>query len=347
MGSNRSRVTMRDVATLARVDAAIVSRVLRRDPTLVVRQETRERVLAAVAKLDYRPNPAARSLRTARSNAYGLIIPDFHNTVYASIIEGAQHAALSMNCALLIGSLSTSAVAARKFADVLGSGTVDGLLIGGTASAEPLVQLFRDSGRPVLSVNRRLPGINRYVVLDDTAAARICVEHLLALGHTKIAHIAGPRDSDTAERRQTGYEAALTDAGVSVAISYVTCAEYDPASGYDAMRRLLTTENRPTAVFVANVTSALGALRAAHELGLDVPSDVSIVSVHDTKLAEFATPPLTVVRMPLYELGSRALELLANTQPQEAISEVVSAPLQLIVRESTAPPPEARPGSAT
>jgi LacI family transcriptional regulator len=329
---------MRDVAKLAQVDVAVVSRVLRHDPTLSVRQETRERVHAAVAKLGYRPNPAARSLRTARAGAYGLVIPDFHNAVYAGIIEGAQNAALDLDCALFTAGLATPAADARKFADVLGHGTVDGLLIAGSVSAEVLVGQFQNNGRPVLSVNRRLPGMNRYVILDDSAAARIGVEHLLALGHRKIGHIAGPRDSDTAERRLEGYEAALAGAGLSVPMSFVAHAAYSPSSGYEAMRRLLAQDNRPTAVFVANVTSALGALRAAQEAGLEVPGDVSLVSVHDAELAEYASPPLTVVSMPLYQLGARALELLATTQPQDVIQEVVSTPVELVVRQSAAPP---------
>jgi LacI family transcriptional regulator len=334
---------MRDVARLAQVDVAIVSRVLRQDPTLSVRQETRERVRQAAAKLDYRPNPAARSLRTARASAYGLIIPDFHNTVYAGIIEGAQDTALGLDCALFTASLGSPNAAARKFADVLGYGMVDGLLVAGSVNVEALVQRFRDNGQPVLSVNRRLPGMDRYVVLDDTAAARTGVDHLLALGHTKIAHIAGPRDSDTAERRLEGYEAALASADVSVPMSFVAHAAYSPPSGYEAMRRLLAQDDRPTAVLVANVTSALGALRAIHEADLEVPDDISLVSVHDSDLAEFASPPLTVVSMPLYQLGARALELLAGTEPQDVIHEVVSAPLRLIVRQSTAPPRTKRP----
>lgn len=338
MGRDGSQVTMRDVAKLAHVDAAVVSRVLRSDPTLSVRQETRDRIHAAVTKLDYRPNPAARSLRTSRANAYGLIIPDFHNTVYAGIIEGAQQAALDRNCALLTASWATPNVATDKFADVLGNGTVDGLLLAGSVSADVLVQLFHDGGRPVLSVNRRLPGMGRYVILDDAAAARTGVEHLLDLGHTKIGHIAGPRDLDTAERRLEGYETALASAGATAPLSYVEHAAYSPASGYDDMRKLLAHHDPPTAVFVANVTSAVGALRAIHEARLDVPGDISVVSVHDTDLAEFASPPLTVVSMPLHQLGHRALELLADTRPQEEVNEVVSAPLELIARASTARP---------
>jgi LacI family transcriptional regulator len=329
---------MRDVAKLAQVDVAVVSRVLRQDPTLSVREETRERVRRAAAKLDYRPNPAARSLRTSKASAYGLIIPDFHNTVYAGIIEGAQDAALSLDCALFTASISSPNAAPRKFSDVLGYGKVDGLLVAGSVNVEPLIQRFHDNGQPTLSVNRRVPGMDRYVILDDTAAARTGVDHLLELGHTKIAHIAGPRESDTAERRLAGYEAALDAADISVPMSFVAHAAYSPASGYEAMRRLLAQDDRPTAVFAANVTSALGALRAIGEAGLKVPGDISLVSVHDSDLAEFASPPLTVVSMPLYQLGVRALELLAGTDPQDLVHEVVSAPVQLVVRQSTQSP---------
>lgn len=332
------RVTMRDVARLAGVDVAVVSKMLSGDTSLSVRAETRDRVLDAVSKLDYRPNYAARSLRRSRADAFGLIVPDFHNSVYSGIIDGAQAAAHAMNFALLTVSADGADEDGAGFADLLGNGTIDGLLVAGSARVDELVRLFRHSGRPVLSVNRRIPSVDRFVILDDFSAARLAASHLIELGHTRVGHIAGPRETDTATRRLDGFASAMADAGLSVPTSYLVHADYSPRGGFQAMRGLLEQPDPPQAVLVANVTMALGALSAAHAAGIAVPDDLSMISIHDLDLAEYATPPLTVVRMPIYELGRLAVELLATTDPNAAIERVVDTPLELILRQSTRAP---------
>jgi LacI family transcriptional regulator len=336
------RVTMRDVAKLAGVDVAVVSKMLSGDSSLSVREETKARVLDAVSKLDYRPNYAARSLRRSRADAFGLIVPDFHNSVYSDIIDGAQAEAHAMNFALLTVSANSADAEGSRFADLLDNGTIDGLLVAGSAKADELVRLFRRNGRPVLSVNRRIPGIDRFVILDDYAAAQKAVRHLVELGHTRIGHIAGPRDTDTATRRLDGFNAAMQEAGLSVPTSYLVHADYTPRGGFQAMGELLRLDDPPQAVLVANVTSALGAISAAHALGVRISEDLSIISIHDLDLAEYAAPPLTVVRMPIYEMGRLAVQLLAQTGPNDVVKRVVDAPLELIVRKSTGRPGGAR-----
>lgn len=329
------RATMRDVAQLAGVDVAVVSKMLSGDSTLSVRPETRERVLRAVAQLEYRPNYAARSLRRSRADAFGLIVPDFHNSVYSGIIKGAQDAAHARNLALLTVSADRESTEGAEFTDLFGTGTIDGLIVAGSAQADDLVRLFRRSGLPVLAVNGRIPGLDRYVILDDFSAARLAVRHLVELGHTRIGHIAGPRDLDTSVRRLDGFRSAMDEAGLTVPMSYVVHADYTPRGGYHAMQTLLELDEPPAAVLAANVTSALGAMSAAHAAGVDVPRDLSIISIHDLDLAEYATPPLTVVRMPIYEMGTEAVQLLADTPAADVIERVVDAPLELIERQST------------
>jgi DNA-binding LacI/PurR family transcriptional regulator len=330
---NGKRVTILDVARLAGVDRSVVSKVLSGDTKLSVRPETRDRVLDAVRKLDYKPNYAARSLRTSRASAYGLIVPDFENSVYSRIIEGAQDAALAIDCVLLSASVNSPGVAIRKLADVLGNGTVDGLLIAGTTESEELVRLFRAHGRPVLSLNRRIPGLDRYLVLDDERASEVATRALLALGHERIGHVAGPRHSDTAERRLEGFLRAMGSDGHYV--HPIAHADYTPRGGYLAMQQLLALPDRPTGVVVANVASAIGALSAAQAAGVRIPDDLSVISVHDNNLAEYASPPLTVVRMPLYELGRRGIELITAHPADAEIREVVREPLDLVERGST------------
>jgi LacI family transcriptional regulator len=332
------RSTLTDVAQLAGVDKAVVSRVVNADPLLAIRPETRARVEAAIKELDYRPNVAARTLRTARTGTIGLFIPDFANPVYAEIITGAESAALAHGQLLVTASSSVTRHRAQTYLDLLGQGRVDGLLLAGDPVSPREKEALDAFGLPYLFLNRRDPGVDRYVVLDDVRAAAMAVTRLLDLGHTRIAHIAGPASADTAARRLAGYEQALRSRGLPVETDLVVTADYTPQGGADAVRRLLATGVRPSAVFVANVASAIGVLRALQDAGLAVPRDVSVVAVHDLPLAAHLAPPLTTVRMPLRELGARAIELLLSADPSAAITEVVASPIELVERESTAPP---------
>jgi DNA-binding LacI/PurR family transcriptional regulator len=210
--------------------------------------------------------------------------------------------------------------------------------VAGSAQATELVRLFRKSRRPVLFVNQRSAGLDRYVILDDAAAAQQAVRHLVELGHTRIGHIAGPRDLDTSTRRLDGFTAAIEEAGLSVPTSYVIHTTYTPRGGYQAMRSLLELDVPPQAIFAANVTLALGAMSAAYAAGVRIPDELSMISIHDLDLAEYASPPLSVIRMPIYEMGQLAVQLLSSTPPDEPIQRVVEAPLELIARQSTSSP---------
>jgi LacI family transcriptional regulator len=332
------RVRLIDVARHAAVDISVVSRVINNDPRLNIREGTRVRVLGAIQDLGYVPNAAARSLRTARAGALGLFLPDHANPVYAEIISGANAAATARGYALLTG---TAEVTPRTFLDLLGQGRVDGLLLAGDALDPSVRDALEGHGVPYLLLNRRIAGSRRYVILDDDKAARLAVRHLINLGHTRIAHLAGPSAADTARRRRAGFAAALGEAGLPHDPSLVVSADYTPHGGAAAMSALLARADPPTAVVVANMAAAIGALSAARGHGIAVPDDVSVVAIHDSALSGYLAPPLTTVRMPLDALGRRAVELLV-TQPFEApIEEIVSGPIELVVRESTAPP---RPG---
>ncbi|GAA1615564.1 LacI family DNA-binding transcriptional regulator [Actinoplanes couchii] len=335
------RVTLVDVAKLATVDKAIVSRVINEDPALVIRQETRDRVIDAIRTLGYRPNIAARSLRTAKAGTLGLVIPDFANPVYAEIITGAESAALDRGHVLVTGSTSGSRNGMDRYLELLGQGRVDGLLLAGPTSAREH-QKLQSLGLPWMMVNRRDTGDHhRYVILDDAHAAKLAVEHLLSLGHRRIGHVAGPTGADTAKRRAAGYRQAMKTAGITVRPADVARGDYTSGGGAEAMGSLLANAEKsgtPTAVFVANVAMAVGVLDTLRRAGLRVPADVSVVAVHDLPLAEHLNPPLTTVRMPLQQLGGRAVELLLSRAPEEQVTEVVSTATELVLRESTAPP---------
>jgi LacI family transcriptional regulator len=328
----RMRVTLADVARLACVDPSVVSRVINEDDRLVIKPETRERVVQAIEELRYTPNAAARSLRTAQSGTFGLLIPDFTNPIYAEIIKGAEQAANTQDALLLTG----TALADRpeRYVRMLVSGQIEGLLLASDRMSPAAIESIVGTGRPIVSVNQRIPGIHRMILADDERASQMVVEHLVSLGHTRIAHIRGPRDSDTARRRLNGYRRALKAAGLTE--SCIVGDGYTSEAGAAAMIKLISLRQRPTAVLVANVAAAVGALSAARRAGVRVPRDISVAAIHDLPLAGNLVPALTTVRMPLAEMGRRGM-LALFAQDAAGGRTVVREATELIIRESTGP----------
>jgi LacI family transcriptional regulator len=185
-------------------------------------------------------------------------------------------------------------------------------------------------------VNRAVPDVDRYVVLDDEKASRMAVDHLVELGHTRIALIGGPAGADTSVRRLLGFERACRDRGLEQLAEPIS-GEYTAVGGREAMSRLLRADLGLSGVVAANLPSAVGALQALDQAGVRVPDDLSVVAIHDADLAGLVRPGLTTVQMPLTQLGARAIELLATSSPSASINEVVDEPMRLVVRDSTGP----------
>jgi LacI family transcriptional regulator len=340
-GSGTRRTTIGDVARHARVDKAIVSRIVNADRRLSVRPETRARVEAAIAELHYVPNSTARTLRTSKTRTFGLLIPDFANPVYAEIIAGAEMAAAREGFVLMTASTATHVSTSdrpTRYLDILDRDRIDGLLIAGGHQDSRALNRLTEVGLPWLIVNNRDTSLKRYVALDDRRAAFMATNHLLGLGHRAIAHIAGPDDSETAARRLAGYQDAMAGAGLPVDEWQIQRADYTPQGGFDAALELVRHSRAMTGLFVANVSSAVGAIDALHRNGIEVPRDVSVIGLHDHALAMHLVPSLTTVRMPLRELGERSVELLRTTEPSAPVEEILDGPIEIIVRDSTAPP---------
>jgi LacI family transcriptional regulator len=328
------RPTLVDVARLAGVDKALVSRVVNADPTLNIRPTTRERITVAIRELEYRPHAVARSLRTDRAKTVGLFVPDFANPVYAEIISGADAAALALGNVLMIGAEHTGNADPKAFLTLLDQSRVDGILLAGGSVSTEQQRVLTDQGVPWLLVNRRSSQANRYIVLDDEHASRLAVNHLIEYGHSRIAHVGGPLGSDTAERRRDGYLDAMKHAGFDDLI-LLEPSDYSPQGGAEATARLLESNPDISGIFVANVASAIGVLGELARRGVTVPAEVSVVALHDLPLAAHLVPSLTTVSMPLRTLGARAVDLLLSTDPYESVREVVSEPIVLIQRMST------------
>lgn len=341
--------TLKDVARQAGVDASTASRVLRGADDRPVRAETRDRVLEAARQLGYRANGVARSLRTRRTETIGLVVPDIANPTFGVIFTGIQAvvAEVGWHCVLVDGRPTGRTAAWDRLAL---EGRVDGLLVFVATIRDPTVRHLARAGFPMVLVNRRSHGIAGSVVMDDARGSAVAVEHLAALGHRRIGHIAGPPTTDTGQRRLQGFREALDRLGLPFRERWLAETDYSEAGGQAAMQRLLEAsgDKRPTALYVASFLSGVGALRVLTDAGLRVPDDISIVVSDELSLASYTAPPLTTIRFPLARMGEEATRMLLQRIGGAPLDDVVLDEVpQLVVRGSTAPPaPEPRRSGA-
>lgn len=332
--------TVSDVARLAGVSAGTVSRILNGDETLRVRPATRDKVIEAARALDYTPNHAARSLRRSRGGILGIAVHDTTNPVYSAIMAGAQHAAIEAGYMLVIADVDALATDETLFRRVISSGALDGLLLQRLgSSADVFVARVASARMPFVLINEPPGGDSATVSADDVAAARIGTDHLLDLGHRAIGLLRTAPDHARSRERALGWTQALAARGIVADPTSIFDGGTSIHDGYGAMAALLETGPRVTAVLVSNALFALGALRACADRGVRVPEDLSMVAIHDTELSEASIPRLTVVAMPLEEMGRAAIALLvdqmAGAPPQQLVLR--DPPPHLIVRESTGP----------
>lgn len=333
------------MARLAGVDPSTVSRVLRGDPAQHVRPETRERIVEAARRLDYRPNAMARSLRTRRTGTIGLVVPSLDNVAFAEVIHGIQRAAAEAGRLLLVVEAQAlpepSGRSQEVYERLVGDGLVDGLVVAFATLQDHHVTRLADQGIPLVLVNRRTSGIHGSVVVDDQRGSRMAVEHLTGLGHQRIAYVGFDADTDTGQRRRQGYVDGLAAAGLAHDDAFEEIEPPTVQGGYDAIGRLLerTRPARPTAVFAASLMSAMGVRAGLVERGLRIPDDVSIVAFNDHPIAEHLAPPLTTVRMPNLAMGEEAVHLLLSALEGQPVRDLMipEAP-RLVVRASTAVP---------
>lgn len=330
------RMRLEDVARDAGVSKSIASRVLNGDPDLLVRPETRERVVAAARRLNYRPHAAARGLKRAETGAFGLLVPPLTNPVYVRIIRGAFDRALERDFVVLLVEDVDPERAESTASLLLRAGRVDGLIVASARPGHPLVETLRRLAIPHVFVNRGVEGSGRNVVIDEARASAAALRHLAELGHERIGHVAGPQELDTARRRTAGFLDAADSRGLTVEVEEHDFAE---SGGAEAARRLLGRAPDVTALYTSTLSQAVGVFHAAWELGRSVPDDLSLVGYDDMPLAEYLRPPLTTVRAPLDELGAAAVDALVHQllggEPRDL---VVQTEPEVVVRGSTGRP---------
>jgi LacI family transcriptional regulator len=306
-----------------------------------VSRSTAERVLKVARDLGYRPNPLARSLRTARTNTVGLVIPDLTNSLVPPMVRGVSDVLGPAGYDAWIVNTDNDPVRERVLMDSLRAKQVDGLVVATAQLEHPLLSALHAEGVAIVLANRVVEGgYLPSVTADNAVGSAYAVEHLVALGHTRIAHLAGPQRLSTGLLRRRGFLQGLRDHGLAEdPLLTVTCAGWTEAEGARAFGALLDSGAEFTAVVAAHDRLALGCYDALAVRGLSCPADVSVVGFNDMPFMDKMRPPLTTVHVPHSQIGAEAGRLLLDAlrDPDRPARSVLLRP-RLVVRSSTAPP---------
>ncbi|SDS66178.1 LacI family DNA-binding transcriptional regulator [Microlunatus soli] len=344
------RPSLADIAAEAGVSTSQASRILSRHPGLRAKPETQERVRAVAERLGYQPHRGARALRMSRVGTIGLVVHDVTNPIHAEIIRGAQGALTEQGHALLLADAEELARNPDTFTEILGPGRMDGLIWHASGESYDAAMITRAAATmPTLLINSTsqvgVPALH----LDDTGAARLAVDHLIGLGHRRIGFLGGAPHSDLTRRRYAGYLDALQQHGVPNDDRLVCSDAWDADSGGRQMAELLSLAEPPTAVFVANIIVATGALAAARSRGVSVPTELSMITLHDAWFAALASPAITTVRLPLRELGRQSVTRIQQLASESAAADapatrttMINDPAPYLVPRDTTEPPKPR-----
>jgi DNA-binding LacI/PurR family transcriptional regulator len=332
-----SRPTIYDVARLAGVSTATVSRAL--NGTGQIAPATRATIDAAVEQLGYEPNTVARSLVTKSTQTIAVLLPDITNPFYAALVSGIQERALETGHTMLLCTTESDPEREEQYLTLLRAKQVDGVLVDGLVLPPDRIARFVQDGLPIVCLDRDVDSKSVPLVqVDNRLGARMATEHLIRLGHTRIAHVTGAPELRISEERVQGYRDAFVDAGVEPDPRLLTLGSFTEEGGYNATCTLMDGRGF-TAVFAANDLSAIGVMSALAAGGCRVPGDVSVVGFDDLRLSRYTTPPLTTIRQPALEIAQRATQLLLDLASGREVPQLryLLEP-ELVVRESTAPP---------
>lgn len=331
------RATLQDVADATGVTLATASRAL--SGAYGVHPDTRKRILEAAAQLDYKANRFARGLVTGRSNAIGLIISDIRNSYFADMARGAEDAAYAASLDILLCNSDLDSGKQMRYINSLIEKRVDGIIMNSVATLSKEEQAYiQASGIPVVLLNRATDNTQfSTVCADNERGGRLMAECLLSHGHGNIVHFTGPRNNFNLALRARGFLEGLRQAGKVEAS--VVHGLHTMEGGYQMAKNLLRSPGNVTAISTANDTVAFGVIKAALEMGVRIPDDISLVGFDDVELAALVHPPLTTVRQPKYEMGAAALEMvmkLANSKHRVPEHRVLG--VELMERASVAEP---------
>lgn len=336
---------MRQIAERAGVSIGTVSHVI--NETATVRPKLRERVIEAIRSRGYQPSALAQGLRKNRTNMLGMVIPDITNPFFPGVVRGVEDVAYRRSFRVILCNADNDPSKEASYVRELRSYHIAGLLIIPAAGADIAGHLraYASASVPVVCLDRVPDGWKGDAVLVANAdGAYLATQHLIQMGHTRLAAIAGPLKLTNAVERLRGFRRALNEAGIEIDPEYVQEAGFDTVTGYQAALRLLRMLPRPTAIFACNDLMAFGVLQAARELGLRCPEDLSIAGFDSLEFTKFTDPSLTSVYQPGYQLGATAARLLLQRiDGMRSAAKKVLLPTELKKRNSVAPPNAAAP----
>jgi LacI family transcriptional regulator len=330
--------TMKDVAKMAQVSVSTVSHVL--NGTRRVSEETRNTVLAIIAELGYQPNLLAKGLKTQRTFTVGLLISDIQNPFFTSVVRGIEDVALSRGYHLFLCNTDEDADREDEYLRELAKKQVDGLIVASAAPRQNHALRLKIQGIPFVFMDREVERVEADVVrVDNYLGMKLIADHLVGLGHRRIGMISGPLDKASGHERYCGLRTALASLGVDLEDSLVRFGDFKSSSGRVGARALLGIPSPPTALVTANNQMTLGALLEMQQMGFRVPEDISVVGFDDAEWAPLASPPLTALGQPTYEMGEKAMGLLLSRLEGGGEKEPERVLLEpwLTVRKSTSP----------
>ncbi len=330
---------IQDVAKLADVSTATVSRALATPER--VSPEARARVLEAIAKTGYVPNPAARTLRSQKTFMVLVVLPDLANTFFSKILRGIEETLFEAGYGMIISDLDGSPEKEAHFAAFTAAGRVDGAIL---LNGHLFGQSREGEGKParitipLVAACEAIPGADiPQIEIDNRAAACRMTQHLASLGHRRIAYVSGPASNILERDRFQGYKDGLEAAGLPFDPVLVIPGDYTIESGIRAGQDLVARSSRPTAVFCTSDEMAISLMRTFFSAGLRVPEDISVAGFDDIEFAAVAEPPLTTIRQPRRELGQAAASALIDLLQGRPSSKRIRLGTELVIRESVAP----------
>jgi LacI family transcriptional regulator len=333
------RPTQADVAKLAGVSQSAVSQVLNQSE-IAIPEETRQRVLHVVEQLGYVPNKSAQSLRTKKTYTIASIIPDITNPFYPAFQRGIQSVTNQHNYDLIVYDTDENAENEKRSLQSLTRAGVDGAIVVLFHHGVDHLKTIADQNIPIVFWRGR-PSEEEELVMDtifvdNVSMAKRSVSHLIEKGHTRIGMIAGLEDTLPRQNRIRGFCEALTDHQLPMEDTLIQGGDFTELGGYEGMKKLLTLQPRPTAIFAANDLMALGAMIAIREANLRIPEDIALIGIDDIPAAKLVAPPLTTISQMQENIGRRAAEMLFERINNEAppSPRMVEMPFRLIIRES-------------
>lgn len=328
------KLTLSDIAKAAGVTLATASRSI--NGAYGVHPETKKRVLEVAQNLNYKPNLVARGLATGRSNSIGLIVTDIRNGFFAEVARGAEDAAYAAGYDVILCNSDLDSSRQMRYFNTFLEKRVSGIIMNSVTGLTRSEQSYiANSGIPVVLLNRPAgrTGFST-VISNNRQGGELAAKHLLQAGHRRLAHLTGPADHPNFQKRAKGFEEAVLGFGKKVSVSVVHGMQ-SMTGGYDMALELFRKRTNSTAIFAGNDVIALGVIKAAIELGIKVPKDISLVGFDDMEIAALTHPPLTTIRQPKYEAGKAAVEmLLSRLGKKESTPEHRVLPVELVERST-------------